>query len=92
MFGINYRNVEILYVIEIKFFALNEQLCFMCVIITPMQTPQKDRRTRERKQSISIQRNHQITMKVRAKDVTKTIKKPIKWGKNSKMRTVSLHL
>ena len=31
-------------------------------------------------------------MKIRAKDVTTTIKKPIKWEKNSKMRTVSLHL
>ena len=88
MFGINYRNVEILYVIEIKFFALNEQLCFMCVTITPMQTPQKDRRTRERKQSISIQRNHQITMK----GCNKNNKKTNKMGKNSKMRTVSLHL
>jgi hypothetical protein len=30
-------------------------------------------------------------VKIRAKDAT-TIRKPIKWGKNSKMRTVSLHL
>ena len=31
-------------------------------------------------------------MKVRAKDVTTTIRKPIKWEKISKMRTVNLHL
>ena len=49
------------------------------------------RRERERKQNISI-KNHQITMKVRAKDVTTTIRKPIKWEKISKMRTVNLHL
>ena len=57
-----------------------------------VDTSKRQKEKRKETKHINTKKNQQITMKIRAKDVTTTIKKPIKWEKISKMRTVSLHL